>query len=139
MSKFDPRKFKLKSNIYGAIKQQEDGYEFDSTSECRRYRRLKFELSHGSITDLVVHPSFQLAIGGGEYCTYSADFSYINYENKRIVEDVKHPALARDMGLQLKLRMMNKQHKIKVILVHPKDSDILAPYSSDSYDIPDFN
>lgn len=130
--------FNLSKNQFGAVKQSDDGYTFDSTSEWKRYKRLKFELENGNISDLIVHPSYDLDIGGGQTSTYSADFSYVNKDGKTIVEDVKNPELREDMGLKLKLRMLRLQHNIIVMLIHPKNSSILPPYCKDSVDIPDF-
>ena len=132
-NRFSPKGFTLyKRNIFGAIKKKDDGYTFDSTSEWKRYNRLKFERYHGNITQLEVHPSFDLSLGGQDNCTYSADFAYINAKGVYIVEDVKSPALREDSTLRLKMRMMKAQHNIKVILIHPKNVDMLPPYDIDN-------
>jgi len=137
---FGTKKFRFKCNKFGAIKKQEDGYTFDSTSEWKRYLRLKFELSKGHISCLEVHPGYELHLGGDENETsvYSADFSYINSDGETIVEDVKNPALMDDMGLRLKLRMLKAQHNITVRLIPPDNAGMLPAYSSTSVDIPDF-
>lgn len=146
-NRFRSSKFTLSGNrnIFGAIKKEDDGYVFDSTSEWKRYKRLKFEQSIGNITELEVHPSFELDIGGqeeddveGEYCIYSADFKYKNSKGEEIVEDVKSPALYDDQTLRLKLRMLKAQYGIKVILIHPKKTGILPPCNNENFDLPDF-
>lgn len=99
---------------YGAVRQDEDGYKFDSTAERNRYRDLKLMQMAGEITDLQVHPKFAIAMPnlyGGKIvsekiCDYSADFSYHLRAAKGsqfVVEDVKGFATAI---YKLKKRMM---------------------------------
>jgi len=130
------RTLNLKKNLYGNKKKVDDGYTFDSISEWKRYKRLVHEVSIGNITELEVHPSFELSLGGDEKCIYSGDFSYLNKQNVLIVEDVKSPALYNSPALRLKLRMLKAQHNIKVILVHPSHVSSLAPHEEGNVGLP---
>lgn len=71
-----------------------DSYRFDSLAELSRYKELKLLLSAGEITDLWIHPRFELQPkfrrdGKTERAiVYEADFSY-RENGQLIVEDVK--------------------------------------------------
>jgi hypothetical protein len=85
---------------YGAVRQDEDGYKFDSTAERNRYRDLKLMEVAAEISSLQVHPKFLLAIPRLQegkkmqvkICDYIADFSYFDSWGMFVVEDVKSPA-----------------------------------------------
>lgn len=77
-----------------------DGHTFDSKKEASRYSELFLLQSSGAITDLSLHPEFELfpsflVVENGKKKTirkavYTADFSYREPGNPRIiVEDVK--------------------------------------------------
>lgn len=79
---------------YGNVRTQDDGYDFDSLAEHRRYCELKLLLQHGYISALEVHPRYILQdafqhngkkIGKIEY---EGDFQYIE-DGKKVCEDVK--------------------------------------------------
>lgn len=81
---------------YGNKKIQEDNITFDSTKEYGRYTILKQLVKMKKITDLEVHPRFELQNsfisdqGSKERAiTYSADFSYRDEHGKIHVEDCK--------------------------------------------------
>jgi hypothetical protein len=100
------------SNKYGAKKATEDGYTFDSLAERRRYRDLKLMLKAGEITNLEVHPVWQLVVCGVKIGRYTADFAYnMRFSGKRFVEDVKG-VKTRDYLLRKKL--MKALHGIDV-------------------------
>jgi len=82
---------------YGARRVKRDGYMFDSNAEQEHYVELCMRGHAGEITDLKVHPRFQLVKAfrdvDGKKVTgirYFADFSYVDAMTGRtIVEDVK--------------------------------------------------
>lgn len=80
---------------YGNRKIMENGYNFDSLSEHRRYRELSLMEYAGTISNLVVHPRFILQEPftynhiRERAIAYEADFSYYDRDGKKIVEDVK--------------------------------------------------
>lgn len=72
-----------------------DGYRFDSQAERDRYFELRLLLRTGDITELQVHPVYQLQESfrgpNGKRVraiTYEADFSYLR-DGQRVTEDVK--------------------------------------------------
>ena len=87
----------IKYGNYGNRIIYEDGYKFDSLAETKRYRSLKLLEQTGEISDLEVHPAFELQpkfkYGRKAYraITYKADFSYLDKKNgwRHTVEDIK--------------------------------------------------
>lgn len=88
---------RLKKNPpkYGNERPSEDGYMFDSLAELRRYRELRLLRQAGTITDLEVHPRYELLKAFTDRkgvrhraIFYEADFAYTT-EGRRCVEDVK--------------------------------------------------
>jgi len=72
-----------------------DGYVFDSMAEMHRYQQLVAAQEDGRISDLQVHPRFEVLeefedAQGTKVrpITYMADFSY-RQDGRTIVEDVK--------------------------------------------------
>lgn len=98
-------------NKYGAVKMRLDGYTFDSKREAFRYQELCLLVRNGSITNLVVHPSYPIFINENLVCRYEADFSY--YEgDKEIIEDVK--GVKTDV-YKLKKKMMKAYYGIDIL------------------------
>lgn len=67
------------------------GHVFDSQTEYKRYLVLAARLTDGLITNLEVHPSFELLAKIPKIqsaITYTGDFAYW-YEGRYILEDVK--------------------------------------------------
>lgn len=69
---------------------QLDGHTFDSHPEAARYRTLMLMQAAGEISDLEVHPRFELQPKRDtiKAINYTADFSYMR-DGRRVVEDVK--------------------------------------------------
>lgn len=68
-----------------------EGHVFDSQTEYKRYLVLAARLTDGTITNLEVHPSFDLLAKIPKIqsaITYTADFAYF-FEGRYIVEDSK--------------------------------------------------
>lgn len=61
---------------HGNKKVYADGYTFDSEVEYGEYLRLKLAATCGAITELRVHPPFELIVNGVLVATYSPDFTY---------------------------------------------------------------
>lgn len=92
---------KPKRNKFGARKVKHDGYTFDLSAEFRRYCTLKRMLRAGLISNLVVHPRYDLTINGrpiltrseryqnGRAAHFTPDFAYMKVGAGIIVEDVK--------------------------------------------------
>ena len=77
---------------YNARPVDADGYHFDSTAEYNRYRELCLFVKAGLISNLEVHPRFEIVPKDthGKALHYEADFAY-HYcpDNREVVEDVK--------------------------------------------------
>lgn len=81
-------------NKYHAVKTVIDGFTFDSKAEAQYYIALRVMNNAGEITDLQVHPRYELLHAfthngkkiAGIY--YEADFSYTQ-DGKQVVVDVK--------------------------------------------------
>lgn len=65
-----------------------DHLTFDSLREARKYSQRCFLAAQRIITDLNIHPSFELIVDGHKICRYESDFSY-TYNGQQIVEDIK--------------------------------------------------
>jgi hypothetical protein len=85
----------MKRSKYGNRRTQIDGHWFDSQAEGRRYQELKLLLRAGEITDLEIHPAYELQPpyhrrDGSRVRAmfYEADFQYVE-GGKVVVEDVK--------------------------------------------------
>jgi len=90
-------------NKYNAIKQTYNGELFDSKKELKRYMELELLLRAKEITDLELHPKFDLMVNGVKIGRYTADFRYKNGSDI-IVEDVKSKATkTRDYMLRKKI------------------------------------
>ena len=81
-------------NKYHAVKANIDGFTFDSKAEAQYYIALRWQAENGEISDLQVHPRYELLPAfmykgkriAGVY--YEADFSYTQ-DGKQVVVDVK--------------------------------------------------
>jgi hypothetical protein len=110
---------KRKQGRYGNVnKIEEDGIRFDSKREYLRYADLKLLERAGEISELRVHPAYDIIIGGvpimvssnqhnkwDRQLQYIADFEY--YENgQRVIEDVKMQSGHRTGIYKLKRALM---------------------------------
>jgi len=107
-------------NKYNAHKVEYDGYLFDSRAEVDRYVELKLLEKAGEISDLQVHPRFELLPEVRRNnrilpaIRYTADFSYLQ-NGEQVVEDVKG-YITRDASLRMNLfQRLNPKIKFQVI------------------------
>jgi hypothetical protein len=104
------------SNKYHARKMRDDNYVFDSMVEHRRYCELRLLLRAGEITDLVVHPAYEIKVNGVKIARYTADFRYLAVKTQQeIVEDVKGAATRTKRDYRLICKLMWAVHHIRVI------------------------
>ena len=90
-------------NKYNAIKQTYNGEIFDSKKELNRFMELEILLRAREISDLEVHPKFDLMVNGVKIGRYTADFRYKKGSDV-IVADVKSRATkTRDYVLRKKI------------------------------------
>ena len=81
-------------NKYRAVKANIDGFTFDSKAEAQYYIALRWQAENGEISNLQVHPRYELLhafVHNGKRIAgiyYEADFSYTQ-DGKQVVVDVK--------------------------------------------------
>lgn len=78
----------VKRPKYGNTKQTIDNIVFDSGGEAGHYETLKLLQKAGIITQLRVHPTYDIVVCGVRVCGYTADFAY-QCDGLGIVEDWK--------------------------------------------------
>ena len=108
-----------KRNMYGSKTVKVDGIVFDSEKEARHYVVLKKKEPDGEIADLELQKTWVLQDGFRDKTgrwrrpiTYLSDFSYTDVKTgKKIVEDVKSRATARDDVFAIKKKMFIKRYE----------------------------
>ena len=103
---------------------------YASKAESKRAGELKMLVLAKEVTELVDHPKFEIIPKSkhGRALYYTADFSYVDYYGKKIVEDVKPkrvrkngklmPAIqSRDFPLRLRLfkERYGEEYTIRII------------------------
>jgi len=92
-----------------------DGITFDSKGEMKRYLDLKLAQKAGEIKDLQLQYEFPVQIDGKHYCTYTADFSYIEARTgKAIYEDTKSTGTAKDPAYRLRKKAAELYYGVKI-------------------------
>ena len=95
----------------------------DSRAEFLRFRELELMEKCKAITDLQVHPRFEITMIDrlgkpfvGAY--YEADFSYFDGRGVKVVEDVKprDPKAQTDL-FKLKKKWVEKIHKLEITII----------------------
>ena len=102
-----------------------DGIVFDSKTEMLRYADLKILLRAGIISNLELQPEFPVMINGGDFCTYTADFAYLDEDGDRIVEDVKSDATHKDAAFRLRTKAAELTYGIEIFSVD-KDGNMMG-------------
>ena len=102
-----------RKNKYNNRRTELDGYTFDSIAESRRYAELKLLEKAGIISDLRVHPVYQLQKSfrtpegkSVRAINFELDFDYIE-NGIKVVEDVKGVETA---AFKLKHKMFLKMY-----------------------------
>ena len=110
---------------YNNTKKTVDGITFDSILEARRYVVLKSRLEAGMISDLRLQPHYTIMDGykdlSGTYIRpvqYIADFSYINADGKRIVEDTKG---VRTEAYVIKRKLVRDRFGVEIVEITAKN------------------
>lgn len=93
---------------------ERDGIKFASKREARRYHNLCLLQRAGEISELELQPKYDLVVEGMKVCSYVGDFRYLLHR-KRIVEDVKSPATAKNPVYRLKKKLMQACHGITIL------------------------
>lgn len=103
--------------------EQRGFFHLDSRAEFMRFRELELMENGKYITELQVHPRFDLTLmdkfGKPFHAAYyEADFSYLDQGGQLVVEDVKpkNPK-AQSEVFKLKKKWVEKTHKIEIIII----------------------
>ena len=104
-------------NKYRAKKVCIDGYRFDSMAEAKVYGNLKMQEDNGYISDLEVHPKWEIVVSGVKIQTYKADFRFRKGDKWRVV-DVKSPPTAKKLDFIRTCKLMKAVHGIDVEVVY---------------------
>ena len=90
-----------------------DGIVFDSRREAERYADLKLRERLGHISQLEVHPSWDVWFNEHKFCRYTADFNY-KEKNSLVVEEVKSSGTRRDAAYRLRKKAAELAFGFKV-------------------------
>lgn len=103
-----------------AKKVRVDDVVLDSKAEARRYGELRLQEKAGQITDLEVHPTYELVVNGYRIGKYTVDFRY-KRDGRMVVEDVKGGAKSDPnlRAVKLKIKLVRALYGVDVELVHP--------------------
>ena len=104
-------KEKFRRSKYRNVKVDLDGHKFDSKKEANRYAELKMLMRAREVTDLEVHPRYDLIINGTKICSYIPDFRY-KRAGALVIEDVKG---VRTKEYLLKKKLMKALHNVEVV------------------------
>jgi hypothetical protein len=100
---------------FPAVRTTVDGITFASKREAKRYGELRLLERADVICDLAVQPAFPVSINGLHYCTYTADFSYLEVEGARpVIEDVKSSGTRKDAAYRLRKKAAELYYGIKI-------------------------
>jgi hypothetical protein len=94
-----------------------DGHQLSSKLEARRYGELRLMERAGLISNLRVHPSFDVEINGEHFCRYTADFAYQHKlldKHLEVVEEVKSSGTRRERDYRLRRKAAELFHRIKI-------------------------
>ena len=115
---------KEKRNKHGNVETQSGGVKFPSKKEARRYEELCLLQQMGKIKELKLQETFTLqnayTTPQGERVraiTYKADFTYINMEGRKIVEDAKSPHTRTLPTYRIKKKLMLERLGINIVEV----------------------
>jgi hypothetical protein len=96
-----------------------DGITFDSKREAKRYGELRLLERAGEIRALQIQPAFLVWIKDELFCTYTADFQYIDLRrspdgHRMVIEDCKSSGTAKDTAYRLRKKAAELFYGIKV-------------------------
>lgn len=92
------------------------GIVFASKKEMKRYAELRLLERAGEVQDLELQPEFRVSINGEHFCTYTADFSYIE-KGQRVIEELKSTGTAKDAAYRLRKKAAELFYGIKVKVI----------------------
>lgn len=97
---------------FGNQRTEEDGINFASKREAKRYQDLKLMERAGEISGLNLQVKMPVTMNGVHICFYIADFAYSDKQGNAIVEDCKG---FRTDVYKLKKKLVEAQYGIEII------------------------
>jgi hypothetical protein len=110
-----------KGNKFHAKRCTLDGHSFDSMAERGRYCDLVLMQKAGEISDLRVHPKYELTIGGVKIGTFTPDFRYQNATGTLVIEDVKG---TMTQAASLRIRVFEACYGLTVTIIGKNASKV---------------
>jgi len=117
----DVPKEKEKISKYRSQKTEINGIVFDSKKEAKRYEELLLLLKSGEIKDLRLQVEFTLQEAYTTYTgqrvraiRYKADFSYIDKDGQRVVEDVKSK-VTKTQVYAVKKKLLIEKYGVRIV------------------------
>jgi hypothetical protein len=104
---------KLTRGRYAADRPKIDGHQFHSLKEAKRYGELTLLAQAGVISNLTVHPALPVKIGDYPFCTYTADFAYVE-DGVQIIEEVKSTGTRRDPAYRLRRKAAELFYQLQI-------------------------
>lgn len=94
-----------------------DGKLFASKKEMLRYADLKMLERAKEISKLEMQPKFAVSINDKPFCTYTADFRYVDKNGEVVIEELKSTGTAKDAAYRLRKKAAELFHGIKVNVI----------------------
>ena len=94
-----------------------DGKLFASKKEMLRYADLKMLERAKEISKLEMQPKFAVFINDKPFCTYTADFRYVDKNGEVVIEELKSTGTAKDAAYRLRKKAAELYHGIKVNVI----------------------
>ena len=102
-------------NKYGARRCSEDNIWFDSLAEREHYRELKLRALAGEITDLEVHPRYDLIVCNRKVGRMTLDFAYtLVATGEPVCVDVKGGRATRTEAYRLRRKVFEAIYGLTV-------------------------
>jgi len=111
----------MSGNKYRAKKCEADGIKFDSHAERARYFDLKLLLRAGEISDLQIHPSYELTIKCVKIGSYKPDFRFLDKTGSLVIEDVKGVV---SQAASLRIRVFEACYGLTVTIIGKNASKV---------------
>lgn len=94
-----------------------DGIVFASKKEMIRYAELKLLEKAKEIHNLEVQPKFHVSIKDKLFCTYTADFTYLDKNGMTVIEELKSTGTAKDAAYRLRKKAAELYYGIKINVI----------------------
>ena len=91
-----------------------DGVVFGSLAEVRFYGALKVRQLLGEVSDIQLHPSFELVVNGVRIGKYTTDFGFLDEAGVRRYVEVKSAGTRRERDWKLRRALAEAIHGVVI-------------------------